>query len=149
MKAGCVLSIDKDWRALHILKKNIKNLNLEQIIFPICAEVKYLEISKLLIPKNLKITTIMNPPFGVQHKTADRIFLEKAFSFSDVVYSIHLASENVHKFLLKYIKKFNWKVDNVLPFIMILEKSFRFHTQKKKRVNVNVYRYLKKIEKNS
>ena len=86
----------------------------------------------------------MNPPFGVQHKTADSIFLEKAFSFSDVIYSIHLASEKVHKFLLNYIKKYNWKVDNVLPFIMILEKSFRFHTQMKRRVNVNVYRYLKK-----
>jgi len=86
----------------------------------------------------------MNPPFGVKHKTADRIFLEKAFSFSNVVYSIHLANENVHKFILNYIKKFNWKVDNVVPFKMILEKSFRFHNQKIKKIDVNVYRFLKK-----
>jgi len=85
----------------------------------------------------------MNPPFGVQHKTADRIFLKKAFSFSDVVYSIHLASTNVHRFIIDYVKKFNWKVDNVLPFNMILEKSFKFHTQKRKKINVNVYRFLK------
>lgn len=143
MKANCILSIDKDWKALCILKNNIKNLGLEHIIFPICAEVKYLEISKLLIPKNLKITTIMNPPFGVQHKSADRIFLKKAFSFSDVIYSIHLANENVHTFILDYVKKFNWKVDNVLPFDMILEKSFKFHSQKRKKINVNVYRLVK------
>ncbi|TFG01631.1 MAG: DNA methylase [Promethearchaeota archaeon] len=143
MKANCILSIDKDWKALCILKNNIKNLDLEHIIFPICAEVKYLEISKLFMPKNLKITTIMNPPFGVQNKTADRIFLEKAFSFSDVIYSIHLASEKVHKFILNYIKKFNWKVDNVIPFNMILEKSFKFHTQKIKKIDVNLYRFLK------
>lgn len=143
MRASCILSIDKDWKALCILKNNIKKLGLEHIIFPICAEVKYLEISKLLIPKNLKITTIMNPPFGVQHKTADRIFLEKAFSFSDVVYSIHLANKNVHKFILNYIKKFNWRVDNVIPFNMILEKSFKFHTRKIKKIEVNIYRFLK------
>ncbi len=144
MKASCILSIDKDWKALCILKNNIKNLDLEHIIFPICAEVKCLEISKLILPKNLKITTIMNPPFGVQHKTADRIFLEKAFTYSDVVYSIHLANEKVHRFILDYVKKYNWKVDNVLPFNMILEKSFKFHTKKIKKIDVNVYRFLKK-----
>lgn len=144
MNAYYVISIDKDWNALKILKRNIKSLDLEHLILPFCAEIKYLEISKNLLPKNLKITTIMNPPFGVQTKKADRPFLEKAFSFSDIIYSIHLANEKVNMFLLNFVKKFDWKIDNVLPFKMILEKSFNFHTQNKKLIDVDIYRFLKK-----
>lgn len=144
MNAYYVISIDKDWNSLKILKRNIKSLALEHIILPFCAELKYLEISKNLLPQNLKITTMMNPPFGVQTKKADRPFLEKAFTFSDIIYSIHLANEKVHMFLLNFVKKFNWKIDKVLPLKLMLEKSFNFHKQKKKLIDVNIYRFLKK-----
>jgi len=85
----------------------------------------------------------MNPPFGAQKKSADRVFLEKAFSISDTIYSIHLASEKVDDFIQKFVKKYNWNIDYILPFNLILEKSFPFHTQKRKTINVNIYRFLK------
>lgn len=140
-KPAYVLSVDIDLSALFILKKNIKKLQLENIIFPICTDVKYFEISKFLLPQ---ITTIMNPPFGVKKRTADRIFLERAFAFSNIVYSIHLANKGVHNFISNFIRKYNWKIDYVLPFNMILERSFQFHEQKKKKINVNLYRFIKK-----
>ena len=84
----------------------------------------------------------MNPPFGVQKRTADRIFLEKAFSFSDVIYSVHLASNKVDKFILSFIKKFNWTIDYKVPFRIILEKTFQFHKEKRKEVDVNIYRFI-------
>jgi len=143
-KPAYVLSVDIDLSALFILKKNIKKLQLENIIFPICTDVKYFEISKFLLPKNSQITTIMNPPFGVKKRTADRIFLERAFAFSNIVYSIHLANKGVHNFISNFIRKYNWKIDYVLPFNMILERSFQFHEQKKKKINVNLYRFIKK-----
>jgi putative methylase len=86
----------------------------------------------------------MNPPFGVQKKSADKIFLEQAFSFSDVIYSIHLAKKEVQNFLFNYILKSNWKIDYMLPFTMILERSFFFHTKKTKKIDVYVYRLIKK-----
>ncbi|MFX1338057.1 MAG: METTL5 family protein [Promethearchaeota archaeon] len=138
-----VLSVDVDMNALSILKKNIKKLQLEDIIFPICSDVKYFELSKFLLPKNLKITTIMNPPFGVKKKSADRIFLERAFAISDIIYSIHLANKGVNNFISKFIRKFNWKIDYILPFNMILVKSFEFHKHKNKEINVNLYRFIK------
>jgi putative methylase len=144
LNAHIVVSIDLDWEALLILRQNIRSLYLEDVIFPLCCDINNLEIEKSLIPKNLKITTIMNPPFGVQKRTADRIFLEKAFSFSNVIYSIHLASDKVDKFISNYIKKFNWIIDYKLPFRIILEKTFQFHKQKRKKVNVNVYRFIQK-----
>ena len=129
-KAKYVLSVDIDMNALEILKRNIISLNLNHIVFPVCADIEYFEISKNLLPKDMRITTIMNPPFGVQIKFADRAFLGKAFYFSDVVYSIHLSNPKVHKFISNYIKRFNWKIDNVLPFNMVLERTFPFHTKK-------------------
>jgi putative methylase len=143
-KAKYVLSVDIDMNALKILKRNILSLNLNHTVFPICADIENFEISKKKLPKNMRITTIMNPPFGVQIKFADRAFLGKAFYFSDVVYSIHQSNPKVHKFISNYIKRFNWKIDNVLPFTMVLERTFPFHTQKTKKINVLVYRFIKK-----
>jgi len=86
----------------------------------------------------------MNPPFGVQTKFADRPFLKSAFNFSDIVYSIHLLNPKVNKFISNYVKRFNWKIDNVFPFTMVLERTYLFHTQKTKKINVLVYRFIKK-----
>jgi putative methylase len=144
LNASMVLSVDIDLLALNILQKNIYKLGLENIILPLCNDVKYLEFSKNTLFNNLKITTIMNPPFGVQKSTADRIFLEKAFSISDVVYSIHLAGDKVFNFLSKFCNNLNWHIDNFFPYEMILERSFQFHTQKVKKIDVNVFRYVKK-----
>jgi len=142
--ATLVLSIDIDIGALTILKENIQDLELDHLIHPICSDIKFFNLSKRLLPPNVKTTTIMNPPFGVQTRSADRIFLEKAFSFSDIVYSIHLAGEKVQTFISNYIQKFDWIIDNNFPFRMVLERSFPFHSQKTKLIDVNVYRFTKK-----
>jgi putative methylase len=147
-KASYILSVDIDIFALEILKRNALSLGLDQVIFPICADIEYFEISRKFLPTDMKVTTIMNPPFGVQKRFADRVFLGKAFNFSDVVYSIHLENPKVHKFISNYIDQFNWKIDNVFPFNMVLEKTFQFHKKKAKQIKVNVYRFIKKNNKN-
>jgi len=144
LNASAVVSVDIDWSALKILKKNVSELEINSVILPICADIKFFEISRLTIPSfTTKITTIMNPPFGVQHRTADRIFLEKAFSFSDVVYSIHLAGKKNHEFISNFVKKLNWSISYYFPLNMILKKSFKFHTKKTKRIEVKIYRFVK------
>ncbi|MFX1575182.1 MAG: METTL5 family protein [Promethearchaeota archaeon] len=149
LRAAYVISVDIDQEALKILKRNVISLDLDHLIFPICSDIQYFEISKRNLPKNIKITTIMNPPFGVKTKFADRAFLKKAFTFSDVVYSIHLAGEKIHNFITNYINKLNWKIDNIFPYNMILEKSFPFHTKTKKKISVNVYRLIKNTTGNT
>ncbi|MFX0047543.1 MAG: METTL5 family protein [Candidatus Hermodarchaeota archaeon] len=146
LRASYILSVDIDMNALRILKTNIYGLSLENIILPICSDIKHFDIVRQLLPKDLHITTIENPPFGVQKKTADRFFLQKAFSFSDVVYSIHLANQKVHQFLTTFIKKFNWKIDYVFPFQLKLDRTYEFHTLKTKSINVNIYRFKRKGE---
>lgn len=142
--ASNVLSVDIDINALKILKKNVHSLELDNIIFPLCADIEFFEISQRAFLKKVKVTTIMNPPFGVQTKYADRIFLKKAFNFSDIVYSIHLANKKVFNFISTYTNKLGWKIDNVFPFNMILEKTFPFQTQKTKKIDVHIYRFIKK-----
>ena len=139
-----VIGIDFDWAAIKIFKQNINNLGLNHLINPICANVSNFEFSKKMLPDSLKITTIMNPPFGVQKKTADRAFLLKAFNFSDTIYTIHLHNEKVDEFLSKFISKNDWKINYTYSFKMKLEKTFPFHSQKKKDINVKIYRITKK-----
>ncbi|MEE9377012.1 MAG: METTL5 family protein [Candidatus Lokiarchaeia archaeon] len=142
--ASHVLSVDIDINALQILKKNVLSLDLGHIISPICADIEFFHISKRMFSQNVKVTTIMNPPFGVQTKFADRIFIEKAFYFSNIVYSIHLANKKVYNFISTYINKLGWKIDNVLPFRIRLERAFPFHTKKTKKIDVHIYRFIKK-----
>ncbi len=145
LNANYVLSIDIDFEAIKILKRNVNSLALDQIIFPICSDIGHFEISKTWLTNNIRITTIMNPPFGVQTQNADRIFLNRAFSFSNVVYSIHLSSLKIRRFMSNYVRKYEWKIDNILPFNMILENTYLFHTQKRKKISVDVYRFTKEV----
>ncbi len=143
LNASKVLSVDIDPDALEILERNIKALDLDTIIVPICSDVKDLKIEHLKLPKTSKITTIMNPPFGVQKRAADRIFLEKAFNYSDHVYSIHLTGEKTKTFLDTFARKNGWQIDYIWPFNMVLENTYNFHSQKTKKIDVSVYRFVK------
>ena len=124
----------------------ISDLELDDYIHAICMDITDLAISRSQFSEELQITTLMNPPFGVQKTAADRIFLEKAFAFSDVVYSIHLSGVKVQEFIRRYIQQFGWKIDYILPFNMLLERTFPFHTKKVKKIEVNIYRFIKKKE---
>jgi len=146
LQANNVLSIDIDFSALKILKRNISKYGLDSIISPICSDINHLELFRNVNLEGFHITTIMNPPFGVQKKTADRSFLANAFKISHVVYSIHLANPNVHQFISTYIKKYNWAIDYVFPYHLKLSKTYKFHKQKTKSISVNVYRFKRKIE---
>ena len=143
-QASQIISIDLDWNALLILKKNIKNMELDHIIHPLCIDINFLEINRNILSENIGITTIMNPPFGVQKKRADRYFLKKAFRFSDVIYSIHLDTKEVNDFIKNYVNKHDWKVNYSFSFKMKLERSFPFHNKKRKEIGVKLYRILRK-----
>ncbi|TXT59492.1 MAG: Ribosomal protein L11 methyltransferase [Promethearchaeota archaeon] len=138
-----VISVDIDINALKILRKNVNLLNLKNEIEPICADISQFEVDISYLKDTKKITTIMNPPFGVQKKRADRIFLTKAFSLSDVIYSIHVDNEKVTKFISRFAMKHGWRVDFIFPFNMVLVRSFWFHTKKRKAIDVNLFRFIK------
>lgn len=138
-----IISIDIDPSALFILKKNVDALEIDSIIHPLCSDISSIDFLRRRLFMKSKITTIMNPPFGIQKNKADRQFLKQAFQISDIIYSIHITNKKVHNFIISYSSKFNWKVDYTLPFNMILEKSFNFHTKKRKQIDVTIYRFIR------
>ena len=140
-----VISIDIDWQAIQIFKENILQLNLVEDIYPICMNVSDFTLNKNQLLSDVHITTIMNPPFGVQRKAADRAFLTSAFMYSDVIYSIHLEHQEVFKFISKFVKKNGWEISYSFPFQMRLERSFPFHSKKMKEINVRIYRLIEAV----
>ena len=137
-----VIGIDIDWQAIQIFKENISQLKLIEKVYPICMDVSDFTLNKDFLLSDVQITTIMNPPFGVQRKAADRAFLTSAFTYSDVIYSIHLDHQEVFKFISKFVKKNGWEISYSFPFQMRLERSFPFHSKKMKEINVRIYRII-------
>ena len=131
---GCLLLnarktyfVDKDENILKTAMENFKNLGLSNGIF-INKDVSEF--------KNKVDLVIENPPFGVQKKHADRIFLDTAMRVSDIIYSFHKAeSEN---FLKKYCEGF--RVEKLFEFNFILRKTLKFHKKDKHCVKVGFFK---------
>jgi len=121
-----VVGIDIDEQCIKIAKKYAEKNN-EDIQF-ITKDVKDVDIKC--------DTIIMNPPFGAQksNRGADRIFIEKGFEISKVIYSLHLSktTDFIEKMVLSLNGEINYKKDYIFP----IKHSYFFH--KNKIVNYNV-----------
>ena len=77
--AKLVYFLDSDKNALDICKSNLDRFS------------KYKLILNDVSGFSFKVdTVIMNPPFGVQNRKADKVFLETAMKNSDNIYFYHL-----------------------------------------------------------
>src|SRR3989344_5981921 len=120
--ASKVYFIDKDEKAFKIANENCKNKKSE------CLNI---DISKF----NKKIdTVIMNPPFGVQKRKADKIFLETAMRNSKVIYSIHKIESK--KFIEMLAKENNFAVESIVEVDFLLKKSYEFHKKSKYYIRI-------------
>ena len=90
-------------------------------------------------------TVIQNPPFGVRRHGMDRVFLEKALSIADTVYSIHKGGKENRKFIEKtVVEKLNGQVTSVVEAELVIPYMFNFHRKQKYRITVDVYRIVKR-----
>ncbi len=121
--------VDIDLEALKIAKENAKMLDVK--VDFVNADIKDLRVKK-------PVTTIMNPPFGIQRRHADRPFLEKAFEISKTIYSIHSAGSE--KFVEKLAIDRGFKVTHVWKFSIPLKRTYSFHEKAFKYIPVEVFR---------
>jgi putative methylase len=103
-------------------------------------------------------TVIMNPPFGVQKRAADRKFLEKALEVGNAVYSLHnhprtdkqlikrlkanpdsLLRVEPSPFIEKFVESHRGKVKAVYALLMTIPRMFDFHTKMKHDFVVDLY----------
>jgi putative methylase len=139
--ANKVYFVDIDENSLKIAKNNLK-LACEYLK----SESSYY---KELLSKSIFIcddianfdkkvdTVIMNPPFGVKVRHADKEFLEKAMDISNSIYSFHKSESKC--FISAISKDKNWKVREVLDFSWPLKQTMTFHKAKIKRILVSCF----------
>jgi len=85
-------------------------------------------------------TVLQNPPFGVQRRRADRKFIRKSLELGDKVYSLHKGGEKNREFIKRFIEKHGGKVKGIFPMKISIPRLFKFHTKRKRSVEVDLYR---------
>ena len=123
------IGVDIDTEALRIAKENAEMLNVEADF--VACDVRDFEVKE-------PVTVIMNPPFGIQRRHADRPFLMKALEISDVVYSIHSAGSS--KFVRKVSEENGFDVTHQWNFSIPLRRTYSFHEKAFKYIPVEVFR---------
>ncbi len=124
------IGIDIDRRALIIAERNSRKLGVQ--IDLIQADVKHFCV------KSKDFTTIMNPPFGIKRRHADRPFLIKALEVSKVVYSIHSAGSE--RFVDKLTTEMGFMITHIWKFSIPLRRTYEFHEKEFKYIPIEVYR---------
>ncbi|MEM4397562.1 MAG: METTL5 family protein [Candidatus Woesearchaeota archaeon] len=133
MKAKKVYFVDIDARQLKNLDNNLKLMALKNYEI-VLSDVKNFNQKVDLV--------IQNPPFGTKKEHADKIFLEKAFEISKVIYSFHkIESKN---FIEAISKDNNFLITNYFEFDFPLKNTMAFHEKKVKKIKVGCWRLIKK-----
>lgn len=103
-------------------------------------------------------TALQNPPFGVQKRGADRVFLEKALQVADKVYSVHtrpftddplvkrlrasavgLLQIEASPFIARLVEARGGKIEAVYAMLLAIPRMFEFHTKARKETIISLY----------
>lgn len=129
MLGAYAIGVEIDMDALTIAKSNSEKLGVS--VDFIACDVKNLELKK-------RATVIMNPPFGIQRRHADRPFLKKAFEIANTIYSIHSAESEF--FVRRKAEDNGFKVTHIWKFMIPLKRTYSFHEKAFKYIPVEVFR---------
>ncbi len=142
-----VLAVDVDPDALNVLQKNIEEYDLGSQVTVLQHDITSPDfpetirrLRETLAPGALKTVVISNPPFGVHQKGIDVKFLSQAFQFSNIIYSIHLSSPKIQKYLGKKIARLGGILTERSTLYLFLTHTYKFHTKSRKKIMADVYR---------
>jgi putative methylase len=144
-----VLGVDIDKSALRVAVENSRKTGLT-------AKAQWVN-GDISAVKGCFDTVLQNPPFGVQTRNADRVFLVKALESAGKVYSLHnhpevdkrlismLKSGNgtlevqPQAFLKRFIEQHGGMVRAVYATLMTIPKMFDFHTKEHHDFVIDLY----------
>ena len=148
--AKSVVGVDIDRAAIVYASGASRQANLENRIQWVVGDIATV--------KGKFDTVLQNPPFGVQTRTADRKFLEKALEVGCRVYSFHNHPQNDKQlasrlgdssidliqvrpspFIERFVKAHNGSVKAVYAMLMTIPHMFNFHTKKNYAFVVDLY----------
>ena len=143
MGARKIIGIDIDKAVLEVARENVK-LAEKLTNQRIRDKVKFIKQDISEVEQEVD-TVIQNPPFGIQKKHADRIFLKKALESGNKTYSVHRSYEKTRKFLKKFIEQNNGKVQKIIRFKFRIPHMFRFHKKPAVEYDVDLF-VIKKVK---
>ncbi len=130
-----VVGVDVDDFALEIAENNADDAGVD--VEWVCSDVSSFE-------RNGFDTVVQNPPFGVQNRGADMVFLNKALDLADEVYSIHKAGSKNRNFISGQVKEQGGKITNMIEKEFHIPAQFDFHTRDVYRFMVDIYRIVRR-----
>lgn len=137
MGAESCTFVEVEKGALEILRENIARFDIRE-------NCTILEGDTLDVKGHFE-TCLMNPPFGIQQRRGDMLFLRKALEISDVVYSIHDGSEKNREYIPEFIKKMGYKPLEYYIESLTLKRSYTFHKKAVKQHSVMILRSMKNV----
>lgn len=132
--ADYVVGVDVDREALEVAKLNAEKTGVEKRVDWILADVRWFNLA------SRGDTVIQNPPFGVQRRGADRVFLDKALEIGHVAYTIHKAETD--EFIRSYVENRGGRIEEVYLAEIVIPHIFSFHRKPRRRVKIHVYRVI-------
>ncbi|MEM2875527.1 MAG: METTL5 family protein [Candidatus Bathyarchaeia archaeon] len=148
--ASEVTGIDIDREAVEIAKIASKELGLNGVTEWVAGD--------LYAIRGDYHTVVQNPPFGVQRKGADRLFIKRALELGNRVYSLHkdvdrerdlikklsrtrglVTPVSPSRFLERFIEKNGGEVEVVYAMLMRIPHLFTFHRKFKHEFIVDLY----------
>lgn len=127
-----VVGIDIDRSAVKKAKENAERLALTSRLNWVTGDIDVL--------RGRFDTVLQNPPFGVQRRSADRRFLLKAMQLAPRVYSLHKAGIANRAFIKRFIEANGGKVTSIFQMRFSIPRMFKFHTERRHEVDVDLYR---------
>lgn len=148
--AESVVGVDIDRKAVKVAFENSVNVGLRDRVGFVAADIA-------VVTGNFD-TVVQNPPFGVQKRTADRRFLEKALEVADSVFSLHNHPSTDKRlisilkagggqpvrveadpFLKRFVEERGGRVEAVYALPLVIPKMFDFHTKDRHEIAIDLY----------
>ena len=127
-----VFGVDVDPIAVRVAQKNAEIMGVKEKTHWIAADID--------VVKGTFDTVLQNPPFGVQRRRADRRFITKSLELSSTIYSFHKGGESNREFIKRFIEGHGGRVTHIFPLKMEIPRMFKFHTKRKRSIQVDLYR---------
>lgn len=129
-----VLAVDNDENALALARENAEIAGIGETIRFIHKDIQDFTEKVDIV--------IQNPPFGTKVAHADKVFLEKAFTLAEMVYSFHKSS--TERFVHAIAKDHGFSIANRIGFSFPLKQTARFHKKRIERIAVSFFQLKKR-----
>jgi rRNA N6-adenosine-methyltransferase METTL5 len=133
-----VTGFDCDQDALDTAQINMAKLDMNEIEL-VQVDISSLNLAPLPSGDPNFDTVVMNPPFGTRNTGIDSEFVVKGMSCANTVYSLHKTSTRDHFVKLAEANGYGFEVLAELRYE--LPKVHKFHKQKTKDIEVDLYRF--------